>query len=80
MIGHIKRHVNKGETESRYIAGRLFNIFAFGSLTPCITCYNWTIWQILSLKVEGFLPGKLKRLGCWVCDAFPHSTYSHCPC
>lgn len=26
MLGHVRRHVNKGETKSRYIAGKLKNL------------------------------------------------------
>lgn len=26
MLGHVRRHVNKGETKSRYIAGKLSNL------------------------------------------------------
>lgn len=26
MLGHVRRHVNKGETKSRYIAGELSNL------------------------------------------------------
>lgn len=26
MLGHVRRHVNKGETKSRYIAGKLNNL------------------------------------------------------
>lgn len=26
MLGHVRRHVNKGETKSRYITGKLSNV------------------------------------------------------
>lgn len=26
MLGHVRRHMNKGETKSRYIAGKLKNL------------------------------------------------------
>lgn len=28
MLGHVKRHVNKGETKSRYIAGKLRDLIS----------------------------------------------------
>lgn len=35
MIGHINRHVNKGETESRFITGGLWKHSVFFCHVPC---------------------------------------------